>query len=256
MRPELSTVLSATGAIAIAIDGHSIRSDAHLTVRSYGGTFDRFRVRLPFGAQLIQDRTRSPARPYPIIGSVADGRSAAAAESRLVTVELAEKQLGPVEIDLSTEQPLGLPTAERAMELAGFEVLGAVRQFGDVAITVADDWQLRWENGPYVRQVERADLSPLLDDACLPSRSSTIASRGRCGRKLVARPMVVHVTPDYRLELGVDEARLRVHLDYQVPGARAFEFHVNLAGWELTPEPIESNGLVDRDRVLVTRDGC
>ena len=45
------------------------------------------------------------------------------------------------------------------------------------------------------------------------------------------------------------------HLVYQVPGARAFEFHVELQGWELTPDPIESSGLVDRDGVTVTRDG-
>ena len=73
--------------------------------------------------------------------------------------------------------------------------------------------------------------------------------------RVVARPMVVHVTPDYALELGADEARLRVHLVYQVPGARAFEFRVRLQGWELTAEPIESSGLVDRDGVVVTRDG-
>ena len=73
--------------------------------------------------------------------------------------------------------------------------------------------------------------------------------------RVVARPMVVHVTPDYALDLGPDEARLRVQLIYQVPGARAFEFRVQLRGWELTPDPIESNGLVDRDGVLVTRDG-
>jgi hypothetical protein len=36
-RPELATVMSATGAISISIDGHSVRSDALLTVRSYGG---------------------------------------------------------------------------------------------------------------------------------------------------------------------------------------------------------------------------
>jgi hypothetical protein len=67
--------------------------------------------------------------------------------------------------------------------------------------------------------------------------------------------MVVHVAPDYALELGAEEARLRVHLTYQVPGARAFEFRVQLQGWELAPEPIESNGLVDRDDVAVARDG-
>lgn len=255
-RPELATVLSATGAIAITIDGHSVRSDARLTVRSYGGTFDRFRVRLPVGAQLIQDRPRDAGAATPNYRMVVGDRAAAADDgSQIVTVEFAEKQFGPVEVALSTEQPLGLSTSERAMQLAGFEVLGAVRQFGDVAIGVADDWQLRWEIGPYVRQVERAELPASLRDVQPTVAFQYDRQPWSLRSQIVARPMVVHVAPDYALDLGVDEARLRVRLEYQVPGARAFEFRVQLAGWELTPEPIESNGLVDRDRVLVTREG-
>ncbi len=254
-RQEFATVLSATGAIAIAIDGHSIRSDAHLTVRSYGGTFDRFRVKLPLGAQLIQDRTQKSGAAVPNYRIIGDTPPTATDGSRMVTVELAEKQLGPVEIDISTEQPLGLPTAERAMELAGFDVIGALRQFGDIAVTVADDWQLRWENGPYVRQVERTDLAPQLRDAVPTVAFQYDRQPWSLRTQIVARPMAVHVAPEYALDLGVEEAVLHVRLNYQVPGARAFEFHVDLAGWELTPQPIESNGLVDRDRVLVTRDG-
>jgi hypothetical protein len=255
-RQELSTVLSATGAIAVTIDGHSIRSDAHLTVRSYGGSFDRFRVRLPPGAQLVQDRPAEPGTTAPEYRLLPDNASSPSGdESQIVTVELAQKQLGPVDVDLSTEQPLGLPTAQRAVQLAGFAVLGAVRQFGDVAISVADDWQLRWENGPYVRQVERTELPTMLRE-----RQPSVAFQydrqpWSMHAQLVMRPMVIHVTPLYRLELGPDEARLYVHLDYQVPGARAFDFRVQLAGWELTADPIESNGLVDRDRVMVSRDG-
>ncbi len=36
---------------------------------------------------------------------------------------------------------------------------------------------------------------------------------------------------------------------------RAFEFRVNLAGWELTSDPVESGGLVDRDQMAMTDDG-
>ena len=59
---DLATVLSAVGSEQISIDGHSIRSDVRLTVRSYGGSFDRLRVRLPTGAQLIQDRRTDALR--------------------------------------------------------------------------------------------------------------------------------------------------------------------------------------------------
>ena len=255
-RRELATVLSATGAIAISIDGHSIRSDAHLSVRSFGGSFDQFRVRLPPGAQLIQDRPGELGAASPGYRvSVADETPAAGDRPRIATVELGEKQFGPVEVDLSTEQPLGLPSTDRAVELAGFEVFGEVRQFGDVAVRVADDWQLRWESGPYVRQVERADLATALHDPRPTAAFQYDRQPWSLRTRVVARPMVVHVAPDYTLELGPEEARLRAHLIYQVPGARAFEFRVQLQGWELTSEPIESNGLVDRDSMTVTRDG-
>lgn len=255
-RPELSTVLSATGVLAITIDGHSIRSDARLSVRSYGDTFDRLRVRLPPGAQLVQHRpNESGAATTPYRLRVDDPPAPNKSESQIVTVELAQKQLGPVDVELSTEQPLGLSMTERTLELAGFEVLGAVRQYGDVAVAVADDWQLRWESGTYVRQVGRGELPAALRDR-QPSLAFQYDRQPWTLRaQLVMRPMMVHATPAYHLRLSEDEARLHLHLDYQVPGARAFEFRVALAGWELTPEPIESGGLVDRDRVLVTRDG-
>lgn len=255
-RPELATVLSATGAIGISIDGHSIRSDAHLTVRSYGGSFERFRVRLPPGAKLVEERTPDAGEGPPTYRIAVDAATAPAnTDSQVVTVELAEKQLGPVEIELSTEQPLGLNSAEEAVELAGFEVVGAVRQYGDVAVQVADDWQLRSEAGPYLRQVEPAELP-----AALAEFPATIAYQydrqpWSLRARVAARPMVVNVTPAYSLELDAVEARLQAQLVYQVPGARAFEFRVRLEGWELTPDPVESNGLVDRDAVMVSRDG-
>ena len=52
---SVTSVLNAVGAIHVTIDGRGVRSDARLTVRSFGGTFDQFRVRLPRGAKLIRD---------------------------------------------------------------------------------------------------------------------------------------------------------------------------------------------------------
>jgi hypothetical protein len=255
-RPELATVISATGAIGISIDGHSVRTDAVLTVRSFGGGFDRVQVRLPPGAQLIDEAAESPeaeSAKYRVL--VEDRLPGGADGGLLATVQFDEKQTRPVEIRLSTEQPLGLTGEEAAIQLAGFEVVGAVRQFGDVAVTVADDWQFRWENGPYVRQVERTELAESLRGTPPTAAFQYDRQPWSLRAEIVPRPMVVQVTPAYEMKIGLDEAELRARLQYQVPGARAFEFRVQLHGWELTPDPIESNGLVDRDRAIVTRDG-
>ena len=194
-----------------------------LSVRSYGGSFDRFRVRLPPGAQLIDDTPRTASDEAVNYRVLVNDDSKTSSDkkgdgSQIVTVELAEKQAGPVEIKLSTEQPLGLTDGEPAVELAGFEVIGAVRQFGDVAIAVADDWQLRWKNGPYVRQVETGELAESLRS--LPSAFAFQYDRQPWSLRaqFVARPMVVHVTPKYSLSVDREEARLQVQLEYQVPG--------------------------------------
>ena len=182
-------------------------------------------------------------------------RPRATAASKFATVEFAEKQSGPVDVDLSTEQPLGEIGTDRAMELTGFEVLGAVRQYGSLAVHVADNWQLRWEASGNVRQVERADQPANLQQQPPTATFEYDRQPWSLHARLEPRPLRVHVTPEYNLELGPDDAQLHVRLNYQLPGACAFEFRVQLHGWELTPDAVESGGLVDQDRIVVSREG-
>src|SRR5947207_9792449 len=51
---SVASVLNAVGVIHITIDGRGVRNDARLTLRSFGGAFDQFRMRLPRGAKLIR----------------------------------------------------------------------------------------------------------------------------------------------------------------------------------------------------------
>jgi hypothetical protein len=260
-RAELATVLSAVGNELITIDGHSIRTDARLTIRSFGGSFDRCRIRLPPDAQLIENRAADTSAAPPKYslslideGSASESPSESSREARIATVAFPQKQSGPVDIDIATEQPLGDVGSDRSLVLSGFELIGAARQYGDVAVRVADDWEPRWEFGESVRQVERTDLPANLQQQ--PSAAFQYDRQPWSLRaRLERRPLRVHVTPEYDLNLVADGAELRVHLNYQLPGARAFEFRVQLNGWQLMAEPIDSGGLVDQDRVIVTRDG-
>lgn len=256
----MASVLNALGTIHVTLDGRGIRSDARLTVRSYGGTFDQFRVRLPVGAQLVQakpDTSQSPNVQYRI--RVENATSATAGRNadnrQIVVVELAEKQQGPVIVDLAMEH-LGNPENRgQTIDVGGFEVLGAVRQFGDVALNIADDWQARWEIGSYVRQVDPNEI-----DTTLQSFNPTAAFQydrqpWSLNLRLARRQLRVHVTPKFEMECLPEEARLTVRLNYQVFGARAFEYRVALNGWELTGDPVESASLVDTDRISVTPEG-
>jgi len=257
--PAISSVLNALGAIRVTVDGRGIRSDARLTVRSYGGSFDQFRVRLPAGAQLIQARPDTTTRQDANYRIRVEPDSVQPANDsgprrQVVVVELPDKQPGPVVVDLTTELAGGVEQRGQEFDLGGFEVLGAVRQFGDIALNVASDWQTRWTVGSYVRQVDPSELDPTLQGS-----SPTAAfqyDRQPCSLKLriTPRQLRVHVTPKFEMQCLPEETRLTVRLAYQVFGARAFEFRVDLNGWEITGDPVESGGLVDQDRIVVIPD--
>jgi hypothetical protein len=255
-----ATVLNAEGATRIAIDGRSVRTNARLTVQSYGGSFDRLRVLLPRGAQLVQSPSTPRADDNPEYqislepmtsdaGAANDGHPRQA-----VLVEFPEQQRGPVTIDLATEQPIGLEP-DSTVELGGMEVVGAVRQFGDVTLEVAPDWQVLWDLGPHVRQVDPSEVDSLLQQPDVTAAFQYDREPWSLAVRVAARRFRVLATPEFVLNCSPDEARLTIRLVYQVLGARAFGFRVNLNGWELTADPVDSGGLVDDHRIFVSPSG-
>jgi len=257
---DFATVLSASGEIRVSIDGRSVRSNARLRVESYGGGFDRLRVRLPPGAQLVPDPAADAAAQRPkyrvIVEAAANGAAGPGERDarQVVRIEFPDKQLTPVTIDLSTEQPIGLEGEGSAVELAGFDVVGAVRQFGDVALEVADDWQARWQIGDHVRQVDAQELAASLQAASLSAAFQYDRQPWSLGVRIETRQTRIHVTPQYEMQIWPDEARLTLRLNYQVYGARAFEFQVRMKGWQISGSPLESGGLVNLDRILRVDD--
>jgi hypothetical protein len=258
--PALASVLHALGAVRVTIDGRGIRSDARLTIRSYGGSFDQFRVRLPAGAQLVPSRpdvsgrqdSKYRIRVEPDPAPPADDREA---RRQIAVIELPEKQQGPVVVDLSTEQTGGVEDRGQEINLAGFDVLGAVRQFGDIALNVADDWQARWTIGSYVRQVDPTELATSVQTPSPAAAFQYDRQPWSLKVRVTPRQLRVHVTPKFDVECLPEETRLAVRLAYQVFGARAFEFRIDLNGWETTGDPVESRGLVDLNRVVETPEG-
>ena len=146
---ESSTVLEAFGTIAARIDTRGVDSEATLSVRSYGAAFDRFRVRLPPEAELV------PGNPagYTVV-PVEEGR-ATASRPRLVEVRLARRTGGPVEVRLATNRACDAAKPDTWIDLAGFEVVGAARQWGTIAVSVAGDRQVLWGPSSGTRQIEQ-----------------------------------------------------------------------------------------------------
>src|SRR6185437_14356538 len=137
-RAEPPTVLSVEGRIVSQIDGGGIDSSATLEVKSFGREFSGFQVRLPRGATLL------PV-DQPDYSAVETAAAADATEDqrmrKVVEVRLKSKTSAPVSVKLQTKQ--GNDAArEGTFELGGFEVIGAVRQSGVLAVQVKGDWQV------------------------------------------------------------------------------------------------------------------
>lgn len=261
------SVLSVAGQIFTDIDGRSVRSVANLEVSSYGGQVERFRVELPAGATLIPSasssgtsRSGATTSSGPRVSLMSDISQAAnsteGSEKRpICLVTLPEKSAGPVNVQIITEQAL-LPD-DPLVDLAGFQVIGALRQYGDMAIRVADDWRLRWgEQSEGARRIATSSLPESLQR----SGVTTAVRYYRQPWHLPVRVMLlgsrVEATPEYRLEIRPDEAILTTKITYQIPGARVPGFSIDLKDWtKLTPDPIGPVGLVDGDQITQTREG-
>ena len=146
---EVPAVLEAVGAMASRIDSRGINEEATLSVKSYGAAFDRFRVRLPPDAVLVPGN----ASAYTIVPL--EQGDPAAPRQRLVEVRLAKKTSGPVDVRLATVRACDPAQAGQWFDLAGFEVVGAARQWGSIAVTAVGDWQVLWGPSRGVRQVDQ-----------------------------------------------------------------------------------------------------
>ncbi len=235
----LPTVLEATGAVQIHINGRNVSSDAKLTVRSLGGEFDRFQVRLPPGAECTDAAQAG-------ISLVAV--DAAAAKGKLYEVKLEKKTTGPVEIRLVTERLHNAPQAGEALELAGFEVLGAVRQWGTIAVQVEGNWQVQWG---HTNQGQVDELSGRLRPDDRTAAFEYFVQPYSLTARIVPQKTRVRVEPEYVLLVGSHEAQLRAKLKYTVRGAKVRTLDVDLGGWEV--DSVGPDTLVDGDALALSQ---
>ncbi|HEY2892559.1 MAG TPA: hypothetical protein VGJ16_00040, partial [Pirellulales bacterium] len=221
----LPTVLEATGAVFIRLDGTAVHCEAKLTVRSLGGEFDRFQVRLPPGATYVGTSATGMT-----VSRVDDGPRGTTYE-----VRLEKKGVGPIEVPIVSERKLSAsdgekPAAEQLIELAGFEVPGAVRQSGSVGVKVEGNWQVIWGESERVAQVEEfaapnhRDLTAAFDYFAQPFSLKA---------RVVPQRTRMRVQADYIVQVGSEAAQLSGTLRYTVRGAKVRAIDVDLSGWEI-----------------------
>ena len=247
-RPEVQAaaprlVLEASASILAQIDTAGVDYDAVLTVRSPTEPFDSFQVVLPPECELL-----SSGNSGYTAAALADDAGRPQGAQRRVEVQLSRKTTGPVEVRLVARRP-PLPTRSDAWtELGGFEVAGAGRQWGAIAVTVMNDWQVLWGASRGVRPAEQTPESLRREDLAAVFEFFTQPF------SLTARPAPkrtrIYVEPEYRVTVGNSEVNLDARLKYTLRGAKVFALEVGLTDWQLDdagPDHLVATDGVDYD---------
>jgi hypothetical protein len=237
-----SPVLEATGLIRVAVDSNRIECDARLTVRSYGAPVDSFVVRLPPGMEwmsLYQPGfrfTKLDAEAGPMTASVGD---------RIRVEKLDGATTDPTEVRLVAWRQPDPNQSRSLIDVSGFEVLGATRQWGRVEFTVEGEWEFGWMAKENLRQIAVAP------DASQPQ---SVAARFDYYRQpfslqmdLATRAEQTRVEPTYVFYVEPDQVRMEAILRYKLTSAIAKDIQVDLEGWtvdEVTPAELVSDPAV------------
>lgn len=218
---EMPVVLASIGSVLVKFDGRTLATEASLSVGSHGAPFDRFTVRLPPNAEYTPGKTDgyvvTPLDPKP-------------GEPRAVEVRLPKKTLGPIVIVLNCRRVYDPSQAAPWCELAGFEVVGAARQWGAIAVATNAAWQVHWGSSRAVR---------LLDP--LPNRfraENAVAGFEYSSQpyslpvKLAPRKTRINIEPEYVLDIDRDQVRLNGKLNYTIRGAAVSTIELALPDWQ------------------------
>jgi len=238
----------ATAEQDVRVHRQRVIHDVNLQIKSLTNPLRRVRVRLPAGAELVPHPANSEFRISPVSDDPEEE------SSRIIEIERLEAH-GNWDVVLSAEQPLPQEGSEKSFPVGGFEVLGAFRQSGKVSLHVSDQLQVYFDLAGNVQQVPLNDNSESTTETAPIAHFAYASFPWNLTIHSIAQERRVNVRPSYAIEIDRDEARLTVELDYQFSGAKTFGLRIDMRDWRLTDDRIESGGVVDQQRYVMTREG-
>ena len=240
-----ASVLTATGNILVRVEGQGkITSAAWLRLRCFGHPVDTARIELPPNTRLRpsnHDDYTHQGYTTSIIAS--ENGNAGLIQRQVVEIQFNEKATRLPEVYLSTELDLEPGRYDDAIEVAGFNVVGAVRQLGRIALASSPDTYPEWTlDNASVRRIDEKLPEPL-------QHREVVAGfeyfRQPCSLKLHVRPRQsrVSVEPTYVIKVMSDRVEVNASFDVAIRGSELSFFTVNMAGWEV--DDIGPEGLVN-----------
>lgn len=217
-------VLEVTGETLIKVGSLAVEYESRLVARSYGGPFDELQVRLPPMTDLIPI-TSTEYEVQPV------SESETSEKGKLVEVHLPEPTVGPVELRLAGRRTADLLETSGWIELAGFEVPGAIRQSGFLGVTVVGDRLVVWGPSRGVRQVQ--EIPNWQDDSELIGGFEYFSQPFSLTARVLPRTSRITVQPEYRLDVSADKTTLSGTLKMDVRGAPVTSVAVAIAEWTI-----------------------
>lgn len=244
-----------TAEILVHLDATSVRHDADISVWSFEGEFDQFRVRLPDGAALLHDDAPD-YQVFEVAGPEGGTPSAPGAKeapaksaSAWVEVRLAAPTLGPVTVRLSTERPqaAGAAASPAMFDLGGFAVEGALRQSGHVAVEAAGEWQVIWGTRRGIQQVEK--LPDALWNDQVVAGFEFYAQPFTLEGRVTPRETRISVEPEYVVQVSPRRLELEARFKYRIAGAKVFALDIDFPGWQV--DDVDPALLVNEDQLVL-----
>ncbi len=259
-----SAVVEVIGRTTVRVDRRRAYYDATLKINSFGSPLDQIRVRLPQGAkwnagqsvgdyeireiEIRETDTQQAVRQ----GPTQKGKTQ---QGQILEIIPSRPQSKPWKIRLEAEQPLLAASGTAESVVGGFEVLGAFRQSGTLTLEIDDQLQAYFDTFGDVDQVSLKESNAKPTGRSALARFAYARFPWRLALFTSPRQRRISVRPSYELTLNAEEAQLQAEYKYLLTGAQIFSLHIDMNGWTLTDDPLESGGSVDRNRIVETREG-
>ncbi|MFG0262788.1 MAG: hypothetical protein ACF788_10400, partial [Novipirellula sp. JB048] len=206
-------------------------ASCQMIIRSVRGTINAVQVRLPENAVLLDAPTLGPnGQTVELASPTAAPLPANNGEGALLDLIIPEQERQQ-RIDLNFEIQFSSSEANAATPLAFLapEVLGALRQRGEIQISTGDDYRLRWRSRPWVQSI--------LGQADDESGRSYLFRYDRASFELpiwlATTRRQLRLSTDSEISLHDSIARIKYRIVFSGRAAEGAMLKVDLGSWRL-----------------------
>ena len=210
---------------------------------------ESYQVQLPEGFRLseeVSDESYSVRRKA-LEKQQAEGDQAA--DQGLLEIRFPAPVSSPPLVTFSAQSQPRSNQPTRKLSLAIPRLVGAFRQSGFISVVTSDRLQSYFDLTGKIAQIPPDDLPDALSDAKVAAAFEYAGTEGEVIAHMQPRIERIRVRPQYELLVDAEEATLAVDFRYEIAAAKLFSLRIDLKDWELTEQPVESGGLVDRSRL-------